>query len=170
MESEKTELTLEFAQDRIEYLERLVKKYKYCALTNLMKDQDFNDKFHRVFEEFQFTGEGFTLAIIDINYLHNVNKQGWEQGNNLIKSVADQLKEIFAAHQLYRIGGDEFCAVVRDSYMSYDEVNKKLATVTDVTFAATKSTGFATPSKMFKDTDAKLTKLKLARPDFERRM
>ena len=171
MKTPNTDTALDLANERIAYLESLVKKYKFCALTDLMKDQDFDDKFHRVFEEYQFAETSFTLVIADINYLHNVNKlEGWKAGNNLIEGVATQLKDIFALHQIYRIGGDEFCMVVRESSKTFEEIEEVMQTVDNVTFKCTKSNGYVNPSQMFKETDAELNKIKLARPNLEERV
>lgn len=149
---------LEYMSERIEYLEKLVKKYKFDYLTGLMGKLDFNEKFYRLFEECMFSNINFTLVICDIDGLHNVNRtKGYAEGDVLIKKVADDLKEKFQFHQIYRISGDEFCVIVRESSESYDEVVNKISTIEDITFFAEKSKGFKNPIKMFKETDKKLS-------------
>lgn len=52
---------------------------------------------------------------IDINGLHELNNQeGHEAGDNMIRSTAQALIEVFGTDCAYRIGGDEFVAFVTD--------------------------------------------------------
>ena len=114
--------------ERIAYLENLVKKYKCDHLTGLMMRQDFNDSFNKIFEESRFSDYNFSLAILDIIGLHNINLiKGMHAGDELILEVVNQLKEKFDFHQIFRIGGDEFAILVRDTIMTTDEVNEKLS-------------------------------------------
>ena len=148
--------------ERITYLENLVKKYKFDHLTGLMMRQDFNDSFDRIFEESRFSDHNFTLAILDIIGLHNINlTKGMHAGDELILGVVNQLKEKFDFHQIFRIGGDEFAIIVRDTTMTTDEVNEKLSSIDNIKYIAKSSEFFSSPKHMIKSIDKELSKLKL---------
>jgi len=154
-----------FYLERITYLERLVKKYKFDSMTGLMGKQDFNDKLDRVFEEHEFTDAQFTFVLIDINNLHNINKiEGMEAGDNLIISVAEQLRKKFSIDQVYRIGGDEFAIIVRDTVKSFKQVKEDLSSLQGASFIAERSKGYIHPRQLIKTVDKKLTKLKAKNP------
>lgn len=163
--------TLVFLEERIDYLEKLVKKYKFCSLTGLMKELDFDEELHKLFEESKITNEKFILVIADVDNLHNVNKlKGWKAGNALISSVAEQLKERFAKHQLFRLGGDEYCVLIRESTKTYDEVCKLVDSITNITYNASLFADEDTASEFFKKCDEELNKKKLARKDLKSRV
>jgi len=154
-----------FYLERIKYLERLVKKYKFDSMTGLMGKQDFNDKLDRVFEEHEFTNAQFTFVLVDINNLHNINRlEGMEAGDNLIISVAEQLRNYFSIDQVYRIGGDEFAVIVRDTVKSYKQVKEDLGSLQGASFVAERSKGYINPRQLIKTVDKKLTKLKAKNP------
>lgn len=57
----------------------------------------------------------FTVVVFDINQLKIINDDyGHEKGDMLISSVANDLIEAFPGDRLFRIGGDEFVAILDD--------------------------------------------------------
>ena len=55
----------------------------------------------------------FSLLMIDVNFLKKVNDTyGHEKGNSYLKNAAGLMSSVFGAEYLYRIGGDEFVAVL----------------------------------------------------------
>ncbi len=57
----------------------------------------------------------FAIAVFDINGLKRVNDElGHEFGDLLIQDAAAVLKKVYGAEVVYRIGGDEFVAVLDD--------------------------------------------------------
>ena len=55
----------------------------------------------------------FSILMIDINYLKRVNDTyGHERGNEYLKGAADLIRRFFGEKGVYRIGGDEFTAVL----------------------------------------------------------
>ena len=51
--------------------------------------------------------------MIDVNFLKRVNDTyGHEKGNSYLKNAADMISSVFGSEHLYRIGGDEFVAVL----------------------------------------------------------
>jgi len=157
---------IEFYAERVRYLEKLVKKYKFdTAMTGFMGKQDFNEKLDRVFEEHQFTDSDFTFVIADIDGLHNVNRlDGVDAGDNLINGVANQMKEHFSIDQVYRIGGDEFAIIVRDTVKPFETVVEQMDSIDNITYIAEKSNGYINPRQLLKNADAKLSKLKAQNP------
>ena len=61
---------------------------------------------------------------MDLNGLKTINdSHGHDAGDKLIKGAAACMKEVFDAHktQIYRIGGDEFCAIMTSDFYQLDE-------------------------------------------------
>ena len=55
----------------------------------------------------------FSILMIDVNFLKKVNDTyGHEKGNSYLKNAADLICSVFGSEHLYRIGGDEFVAVL----------------------------------------------------------
>lgn len=55
----------------------------------------------------------YGVVIFDANFLKKVNdKYGHEAGNELIRRAAKVIGEVFANSSVYRIGGDEFAAIL----------------------------------------------------------
>lgn len=53
-----------------------------------------------------------TVVFIDINELKNINDTfGHSYGTQYIKNIADQLKSLPNAHEVCRVGGDEFALI-----------------------------------------------------------
>ena len=66
------------------------------------------------YEKLLRESEGHTAApavciYIDVNGLHEINNErGHEAGDQLLRAVAERLREQFPRDDLYRVGGDEF--------------------------------------------------------------
>ncbi len=57
----------------------------------------------------------FAVVVFDVNGLKAVNDRlGHEYGDMLIQDVAETVKDVFGAKNIYRIGGDEFIAVLEN--------------------------------------------------------
>lgn len=55
----------------------------------------------------------FAVAVVDINNLKPINDTcGHDIGNKLISTVANIICEVFGREHVYRIGGDEFVAII----------------------------------------------------------
>lgn len=151
-----------FYKERVEYLETLVRKYKFDSLTGLMGKSDFSDKLDILYEEYKFSGEDFYLVLIDINNLHNINRtQGYFAGDSIIKAVTSSLQHIFQFHQIYRVSGDEFGVLIR-TYQVDDcnALKEQLDALEGVTYIIIEPDGFTQPKNMFKEADAQLSKKK----------
>lgn len=66
----------------------------------------------------------YAVVVFDVNFLKLVNDQyGHEAGNELICCAAKTISKVFAQSHSFRIGGDEFAAILRDDdYMHRDEL------------------------------------------------
>ena len=61
------------------------------------------------------------VIYIDVNGLHEINNEfGHEAGDEMLETIAKQIKLSFSANYSYRIGGDEFIIFVPD--LSYNDI------------------------------------------------
>ena len=73
--------------------------------------------------------KSLTCIFVDVNGLHELNDtMGHEEGDKMLRFVAENLREQFGKEDTYRIGGDEFVAFVTDC--SSDDILKKIGLVT----------------------------------------
>ena len=57
----------------------------------------------------------FTIIVMDVNNLKTINDSiGHEKGDELLIHCAHCMRETFVGFPLYRIGGDEFCAIINN--------------------------------------------------------
>ena len=55
----------------------------------------------------------FSVVVFDINQLKLINDElGHDQGDRLIIETANEIREVFGGNRIYRIGGDEFVAIL----------------------------------------------------------
>ena len=68
----------------------------------------------------------YGVVIFDANFLKKVNdKYGHDAGNELLRHSAKVIHEVFANSSVYRVGGDEFAAILEnDDYESREELLK----------------------------------------------
>ena len=60
--------------------------------------------------------DSISCIYIDVNGLHEYNNTyGHQAGDKMLKTVAAELKECFAEHSHYRIGGDEFVIICENT-------------------------------------------------------
>lgn len=98
-------------RDEINRLKLEVQRYKNLyllysrdELTGLQMRRDFLIKL----QEMHDTGTAFYLTLVDVNGLHNVNRnEGYTAGDALIKYVVGKICNV-SDGVVYRIGGDEF--------------------------------------------------------------
>ena len=136
-------------KNEIELLDRYIKS----IVINITKNNKFNKQFEQLFIRDQLTGlynrkyiierikeidskSNLPIAIImiDINGLRLVNDMfGMQEGDSVIKKIAQILKETFNKNEVVaRIGGDEFGIIIPNSntneiYKKRDIVNKEVA-------------------------------------------
>ena len=68
----------------------------------------------------------FAIIVMDLNNLKVINDSiGHEMGDKLLVNAAACMRRSFIGFPLYRIGGDEFCSIIKDS-TSADELIARL--------------------------------------------
>ena len=74
--------------------------------------------------------EEFAIAMIDLNYLKETNDtNGHDAGDVALMKLSNLIKTIFRGHPVYRIGGDEFVAIVnKGSKAKMDKLVEKFNT------------------------------------------
>ena len=92
---------------------RLEKRAYRDTLTGFLNRTAYYEYAQRLDEEIAAGTAAFSLLMIDVNFLKKVNDTyGHEKGNVYLKSAADLISSVFGTGHLYRIGGDEFVAVL----------------------------------------------------------
>ena len=76
------------------------------------------------------SGKSVGVLFADLNGLKTVNDSGGhEAGDKLLKDAASALREVFAVHEIFRAGGDEFVAIITNT--TEEELNEKAARLTE---------------------------------------
>ena len=87
------------------------------TLTNLYNRRHFDDVFHREIQRAERDKKILSFAIIDVDNLKKYNDcNGHEEGNNLLKSIAEVLAESIhrGSDFIFRLGGEEFGIIFTD--------------------------------------------------------
>ncbi len=117
---------------------RLVDIMKRDPLTNVSNRRAYEDK-ERILQS-QINDDAnisFAIAMFDINNLKLINdSKGHEAGDDYIVRSCRLICNVFKHSPVYRVGGDEFIAVLTgDDYMNrsdlFDEITSKLSPYTD---------------------------------------
>jgi len=137
-----------------EKLMQMVDYYRRDDLTGFLGRKDFEREFHEIFQKYKTKGKKFYLSLVDINGLHQVNREeGYFAGDNLIKKVASCLS-YNCNGDCFRIGGDELAVL---SEVSNAENCK---THEDYVIVECDNSKYSSSMEMFKDCDQKLIKAK----------
>lgn len=111
------------------YLDFVREKAFTDGLTGIKNRTAFADVVRRINEKIDAGDAAFSLAVFDINGLKKLNDYfGHETGDVIITDAAEILTEFFGEN-CYRIGGDEFIAILQD--VSLEEMKKKVAALTE---------------------------------------
>ncbi len=147
-------------KEEVQKLRLKIKNYKYDDLTGLLRREDFNDRFDEMWYEHKEFGHRFILAMIDLNGLHDLNRDmSFEAGDEFIIRVANQLKELFEDSNIFRIGGDEFMLLKRGN--DIQDFEKRLESVEDCeVFLTTTQDGYKEEIEMFNAVDDGVIKKK----------
>lgn len=86
------------------------------ALTGLANRRAMMNHLHLAEQSFASDGNGFALALLDLNHFKLVNDNlGHDVGDHLLVEVADRLNQSSAAEEIVgRLGGDEFLIFMPD--------------------------------------------------------
>jgi len=99
----------------------------YDELTNLHNRRGFDFLVEQQFKIAQRTKQSLLLLFVDVDNLKWINDNiGHKEGDKALIDTADILRmQIGAANILARIGGDEFLAVISDTFGSLPEILSK---------------------------------------------
>ncbi|MBQ7679182.1 MAG: diguanylate cyclase [Butyrivibrio sp.] len=95
------------------------------ALTNLNNKASY-EIIKEVHEsEVQMGCAEFSVVVMDVNNLKQINDTiGHEKGDLLLQHVAACMRKVFVGYPLYRIGGDEFCAIINNDARPQDLIDR----------------------------------------------
>ena len=109
--SESLQETASQLKRRIDYINNLAYVDK---LTNVKNNTAYLREISLTEERMQKDGSGFTVFVIDVNGLKNINDTyGHDYGNKLLIVAAKAIVDIFGYENVYRIGGDEFAVLMK---------------------------------------------------------
>lgn len=84
------------------------------ALTGIRNKAGYDKEVEKIAKEFDEGKTQFGIVMVDLNYLKKINDEyGHEKGNIAIKNLCRLVCTVFAHSPVFRIGGDEFVAVLR---------------------------------------------------------
>ncbi|MBP5304985.1 MAG: diguanylate cyclase, partial [Lachnospiraceae bacterium] len=97
------------------------------ALTGVRNKTAYDYEVKNLEEEMEAGDCEFGLAMVDLNFLKKINDTyGHEKGNISIKRLCSLVCEIFEHSPVFRVGGDEFVVILRNSdYKNADRLIRK---------------------------------------------
>ena len=114
------EKTLDKTQQKAQQLAQLATR---DALTGIRNKTSYDEEVQDVIKELKNGNTRFGVAMIDLNYLKRINDTyGHEKGDAAIVGLCKLVCVIFAHSPVFRIGGDEFVVILRNS--DYENVEK----------------------------------------------
>lgn len=100
-------------QLKAQHLEELAIK---DALTGIRNKTAYDGEVKKIAGDLEHGKRQFGVVMIDLNYLKRINDTfGHEKGNLAIIKLCGLVCEIFAHSPVFRIGGDEFVVILRNS-------------------------------------------------------
>lgn len=102
---------------RLKRRERSEKSFRIMSYTDTLTGIYNRNKFIDDCEEMSSNGEtNAGVMFMDLNGLKEINdKHGHYSGDEALKCIADIIAETFGEKNVYRVGGDEFVAICRDT-------------------------------------------------------
>lgn len=109
---EQVSLSFSMAVNHYEAHQVLIKMGQVDSLTGLLNRNSFHADMEILMKEKHVS---LSCVYIDANGLHEINNYlGHQAGDEMLKAVAEALRNGFPGGSLYRIGGDEFVVLCRD--------------------------------------------------------
>lgn len=113
---------------------RRMKKLENSAyrdtLTGLQNRTAFYEYTAEINQKLKNGNADFSALMIDVNYLKKMNDvYGHEQGNIYLHGAADLIRKVFGDDCVYRIGGDEFAAILEGK--AQDDAEQNIRTFKD---------------------------------------
>ena len=122
---ETLELTTFFIASEIANYQ-LLNKLEVLSSTDMLTGVMNRNEMNNYVESLSSDSSGKTAGVIfaDLNGLKAVNDgDGHTAGDALLKNAANALREVFAVHEIFRAGGDEFVVILTD--VTEEELNGK---------------------------------------------
>ncbi len=100
------------------YIDKINKQAFTDAATEVGNKSAYHEAIRKIETLLKYEDTLFSVAVMDVNYLKRYNdKYGHEFGDMLLSDAASIIRKVFEQYEIYRIGGDEFAAIM----MSCDE-------------------------------------------------
>jgi diguanylate cyclase (GGDEF) domain len=108
----------------LEHTNQVAELAKLDGLTQLYNFSKFDEDLTNAYNNFQTNQESYAVFEFDIDHFKQINDSfGHLAGNTVLKAVAQELAHFAAStpyqSNAYRIGGEEFCLIVRKDCSSY---------------------------------------------------
>jgi diguanylate cyclase (GGDEF)-like protein len=129
--------TLQETTGRLEEYTSYINALAYRdSLTGVKNSTAFKEARHNIEKAIKSEDISFAIVVSDINSLKRINDSyGHEAGNELIRKSVKRICDVFAHSPVYRIGGDEFVAVLKgDDYKNRYELLARLENLTSDEF------------------------------------
>ena len=129
--------TLQDTTGRLEEYTSYINALAYRdSLTGVKNSTAFKEARHNFEKEIKTSDAAFAIVVSDINSLKRINDSyGHEAGNELIRKSVKRICDVFAHSPVYRIGGDEFVAILKgDDYNNRYELLARLENLTSDEF------------------------------------
>ena len=102
-------------------------------LTGISNRAAYIDRLKHINDQIRAGRATFSVLVFDINRLKNINDDyGHEAGDRIIAKAAEVIKSVFPMGTVYRIGGDEFVAIL-DVVLSGDCIGRFKAALASAT-------------------------------------
>lgn len=113
-------------------------KWKHISETDLMTGLNSRNLYEQDLAGYpERCTEKLCCVFLDVNGLHEVDiNQGYDAGDRVLKTTADIFQKTFGSENTYRIGGDEFVAIIPDA----DE--SRIRELTGLVYEETTRAGF----------------------------
>lgn len=105
-------VTVDRMRRQMEYIEELA---HHDALTHLWNKTAYDERVEQLEQAIQDEDAHFAIVMVDVNDLKFMNDEfGHDRGDEYLLHASNLLCKTFGEEHIYRIGGDEFVAVVQD--------------------------------------------------------
>lgn len=105
------------------YISYVNKRAFLDTMTGVANKSAYLDKVKEIDANIINKKADFTIIVFDLNGLKNINDEyGHECGDRFINNTAIVIKNLFGAENSYRIGGDEFIAILQGKKQKLKEV------------------------------------------------
>ncbi len=121
-------------QERLLMLARANEAARRDSLTGAGNITAYNEAEHAIRTEIEDgIRDAYAVVICDINELKHINDtQGHKAGDDYIKTAFKMICRIFSHSPVFRIGGDEFCVILKDDdYESRNVLMERLKTLSE---------------------------------------